>query len=114
MMSAFQDACHFTNNTRHRYEALAQKCNLVGAIAHGMGYSPGIGIRGGSLPTGHPLAHEWTVTAVGPHDAAALIARQHSNSGTDSERLFDYVITHDRETVISAARSLMQYLDPTR
>jgi hypothetical protein len=53
---------------------------------------------------------EWTVAVVGPHDAAALIARDRGDTGPDSDRTFDYVITHDRATVISAARSLMQHI----
>ena len=61
----------------------------------------------------HPLGGEWTVTVVGPHDAAALIARDCGSDVSDRERLFEYVITHDRSTVIAAARSLMQYIDAT-
>jgi len=41
-----------------------------------------------------------------------LIAQDRGDSGDDAHRTFDYVITHDRPTVINAARSLMQYIDP--
>jgi EAL domain-containing protein (putative c-di-GMP-specific phosphodiesterase class I) len=111
VMSAFQDAAHFTPATRRRYEQLADQRSMVGAIATGMAHSPGRGIRGGSLPRNHPLAGEWTVTVVGPHDAAALIARDLGDNGSEQTRSFEYVITHDRPTVIAAARSLMQYID---
>ena len=63
------------------------------------------------MPTGHPLAGEWTVTVVGPHDAVALIAHECGGHGHGAEREFDYVITHDRPTVVAAARSLMQHID---
>lgn len=114
VLSAFQDAAHFTPGTRRRYEELAQCNALVGVVAHGMTTAPGIGVRGGPLANGHPIADEWTVTVVGPHDAAALIARKRTDIVTDidDEEIFDYVITHDRETVVAAARSLMQYLRP--
>ncbi|MEO5900484.1 MAG: EAL domain-containing protein [Ilumatobacteraceae bacterium] len=111
VLSAFQDWTHFTPDTIRRYEELVVNRSMVGAIATGMVRRPGGGIRGGSLPDGHPLTGEWAVTVVGPHDAAALIARDHGDAGAQSQRRFDYVITHDRSTVIAAARSLMQYID---
>ena len=76
-----------------------------------MGSAPGIGVRGGTIELGHPVSGEWTVTVVGAHDAAALIAKEVDCAPGDTTPLFDYVITHDRDTVIAAARSLMQYID---
>ncbi|MEP7045406.1 MAG: EAL domain-containing protein [Ilumatobacteraceae bacterium] len=111
VISAFQDAAHFTPDTRHRYEQLAAKSSMVAAIATGMTRTPGRGVRGGTLPTHHPLTGEWTVTVVGPHDAAALIAYDIGDTGPDDQRPFEYVITHHRPTVIAAARALMQYID---
>lgn len=112
VISAFQDAAHFTPATRVRYERLATASSMVAAIATGMRSTPGTGVRGGCLMTGHPLSGEWTVTVVGPHEAAALIAYDRGGT-TDSEdqRSFEYVITHHRPTVIDAARSLMQYIE---
>lgn len=111
VLSAFQDGSHFTPDTIRRYEELARNRSMVGAMATRMVRRPGGGIRGGSLPDGHPLTGEWTVAVVGPHDAAALIARDCGDASAQSQRTFEYVITHDRPTVIAAARSLMQYID---
>lgn len=111
LLSAFQDASHFTPDTVHRYERLAANRSMVGAIATGMSHRPAEHVRGGSLPPDHPLCGEWTVTVVGPHDAAALIARDLGDSGPDGCRRFEYVITHDRPTVIAAGRCLLQYID---
>ena len=112
VLSAFQQATHFTPATAARYERLARRCSLVGAIARDL--RPFVaGVRHGTLTAGHPLEREWTVTVVTPHYAGALIAREHhETSDNDSERVFDYVITYDRPTVIAAARSLMQHLAP--
>jgi EAL domain-containing protein (putative c-di-GMP-specific phosphodiesterase class I) len=112
VISAFQNSDHFTSATRRRYEELAIGSSLVGAIATNMSGPAGAGVRRGSVPSDHPLAGEWTVTVVGPHDAAALIARDLGDSGPDDRRAFEYVITHDRATVIAAARSLMHHIDP--
>ena len=111
LLGAFQAARHFTGATRQRFERLAQRSSLVGALGVGMGSHPAIGVRGGSLTDGHALAGEWSVAMVGPHEAVALIAKDKGMDGPETERCFDYVITHDRATVIAAARSLMQYLD---
>ena len=113
VFGAFQSAAHFTAATVRRYENLAAQRSMVGAIGVGIGPRPAIGVRGGSLGADHPLGGEWTVTVVGPHDAAALIARDCGSDVSDRERLFEYVITHDRSTVIAAARSLMQHIDAT-
>ncbi len=111
LLSAFQDAQHFTKATMRRYADLVPHRSLVGAIGRGMPMRPTPGVRGGSLPTGHPLTGEWTVTVVGPHDAVALIATDCGDETAESQRRFEYVITHDRPTVVAAARSLMQYID---
>lgn len=112
VLGAFQSATHFTPATQRRYQELAASRSMVGAIGVGLCDAPADGVRGGNLESDHPLAGEWTVAVVGPHDAAALIAKDRDDTGSDLDRRFDYVITHDRDTVISAARSLMQYLSP--
>ncbi len=110
VLGAFQTAEHFTSATIRRYERLAEHSSMVGALGVGIVEHPAEGVRGGNLSADHPLAGEWTVVVVGPHDAAALIAKDRGDTGDDRERRFDYVITHDRTTVISAARSLIQYI----
>jgi EAL domain-containing protein (putative c-di-GMP-specific phosphodiesterase class I) len=110
LLGAFQHARHFTARTAQRYEQLANDCSFVAAIGEGMAPDPATGVRGAALPDRHPLRGEWAVTVVGPHYAAALIARDLGDTGPDADRRFDYVITHDRDLVIAAARSLMQHI----
>jgi len=112
VLGAFQDDRYLTPATLRRYCAMATRNSLVGALGLGVASAPAPGVRGGSLPVGHPITGEWTVVVVGPHDAAALIARDRLDDAEEAQRTFDYVITHDRATVTAAARSLLQYLDP--
>jgi len=112
VLGAFQDVRHLTPATLRRYQALASRHSLVGALGVGVTGAPAPGVRGGCLPVGHPITGEWTVAVVGPHDAVALIARDRLDDCDEAERTFDYVVTHDRPTVIAAARALLQYLDP--
>jgi len=65
-----------------------------------------------ALARGDRLRDEWTVIVVGAHIATALAARDCGGSGTDADREFDFVITHDRELVISAARALLGWITP--
>jgi EAL domain-containing protein (putative c-di-GMP-specific phosphodiesterase class I) len=110
VISAFQSVEQLTPAVVARYEHLAQQCCLVGAVGAGISTYPARGVRGGTLPDGHPLNMEWTVTVVGPHDAAALIARDLGDRVDEPDRRFEYVITHDRPTVIAAAKSLIAHI----
>jgi hypothetical protein len=64
-------------------------------------------VRGASLWRSEPLRGEWNVCAVGPYLAAAFVARDLGDSGPDHLRRFDFIMTHDRDLVISATRALM-------
>jgi hypothetical protein len=48
------------------------------------------------------------VAVVGDHYAGALIARDLGDSGPDRDRRFSFALTHDHDTVLAAARSLLE------
>lgn len=110
LLGAFQHARYFTPGTVKRYEHLARQCSFVAALGADMSESPATGVRGAHLAGDHPLLQEWTVIVTGSHYASALIAVDLGDTGPDGDRRFDYLVTHDRELVIEAARSLMQYI----
>lgn len=113
LLTAFEDERHFTPGTARRYERLAPHCALVGALGAGMGTRPAAGVRGADLPHDDPLAGEWVVTAVGPHFAAALIAKDLGDvGGPDRDRRFAFTTTHDRELVLRSARALLARIAP--
>ena len=43
---------------------------------------------------------------VGPHFAAAQVGRHIGDDDPDAGRTFDYVLTHDRDTVLDVAQPL--------
>ena len=104
IVSAFQSAGHFGPQTRRRYEALAADAALVAAVGVGMDANPAAGVRGASLATNDPLQHEWNVLVIGPHFAAALLARERAGVGPD--RVFDYVLSYARDVVLDVASLL--------
>jgi DICT domain-containing protein len=65
---------------------------------------PGPGIRGADLEPYDPISSEWAVIVVGAQFAAALLARERADDGG----VFDFVVTHDRGTVIAAARPVVK------
>lgn len=107
VISAFQTAERFTASTVERYRALAARCPLVAALAVGLEPESTPGVHGGIIAASDALSREWTVTVVGPHYAAALIALDLGDDGPDHDRRFEFTVTHDRDLVLEAARSLM-------
>jgi EAL domain-containing protein (putative c-di-GMP-specific phosphodiesterase class I) len=107
VLSAFQTADKVTPATSRRYARLAVACPFVGIMAADLPPGRCPGVRDSCLTAADPLVGEWVVTAVGPHYASALIARDLVDGGPDGDHRFAFMITHDRETVVSAGRALM-------
>jgi EAL domain-containing protein (putative c-di-GMP-specific phosphodiesterase class I) len=107
ILGCFQAAERFTPATTRRYTALARRAAFVGAFGIGMAAAPAPGVRGATLDANEQLAGEWNVLVVGPHQAAALIARDLGDDGPDMERRFAHTLVEDRDLVVRAARALM-------
>jgi EAL domain-containing protein (putative c-di-GMP-specific phosphodiesterase class I) len=112
VLACFQDVRFFGEATRARYSHLASRGVMTAAFGEGMPPAPGLSIRGGPLQPDDPLTNEWIVIVIGPHFAAALVARDCGDQGTDQQRRLDFVITHDRELVIEAAKPVLTRLLP--
>ncbi|SFA45605.1 EAL domain, c-di-GMP-specific phosphodiesterase class I (or its enzymatically inactive variant) [Rhodococcoides kroppenstedtii] len=113
VLSAIQRARWFSPEVVARYGELAAKHPFVAALAVGLEDEPAPGVRSAALDPTERFANEWTVTVVGRHYFAALIARDLGDVGVDDDdRRFDFVLTHDRATVVAAARSMMKRVLP--
>jgi len=104
--AVFQDSSFFTTETRSGYEELAEAAALVCALGPGMPEAPGTGIRGASLAPDDPLNGEWIVAVVGPHFAAALVARE-TGAGGNADQPFEHCVTYDRTLVVEATDQLL-------
>lgn len=107
IFAAFQDRGRFTAQTAARYERFARSCSLTAAFGLGLDDTPAPGVRGASIDADDVLCSEWSVLVLGVYEAAALVARDLGDDGPDDERRFTYAVTHDRDLVISAARTLL-------
>jgi EAL domain-containing protein (putative c-di-GMP-specific phosphodiesterase class I) len=114
VVGAFQDAKRFTADTAVRYTRLAERCPLVAALGVGLREEPAPRVRGVELSVDDPVKGEWVVAVVGTHYLGALIAKDlgDDDSVADLERRFSFIVTHDRETVLAAARSLLERVIP--
>ncbi|WP_298805367.1 EAL domain-containing protein, partial [uncultured Pseudokineococcus sp.] len=129
LLAALQHSRYFGARTAARYRRLASSAALVAVLGEGMAVHPTERVRGALLEAGDPLLEEWVVAVVNPHFTAALVAREVHGSGgradespevstggpgqpaagPDAERVFEYVITYERELVLEvAARLLMR------
>ncbi|WP_375499104.1 EAL domain-containing protein [uncultured Jatrophihabitans sp.] len=94
-----------------RFRSLAAVCRFVGVLGVGMPAEPMPGVRGAAVAPDDPLTTEWTVVVVGAHYAGALIAREIHDGDepvTESDRRYEFVLTHDRDTVLAAGRHLLR------
>ena len=113
VLATFQDARFFTPHTGERYRRLAQRAGFVGALGANMPAVPIPGVRGCVLGPGDPLIGEWDIAVVGPHYAAALVARDLGDTGPDRDRRFEFVVSHDRRLAIQIALALITRVWPS-
>lgn len=107
VVSAFQEARFFTPATHRIYADLAERTALVAALGVGLAPEPAPGVRGTSLSLEDPLRGEWDVAVIGPHFAAALVARDLGDGGPDRQRRFEFVLTFERELVVDVVQSML-------
>lgn len=112
VLACFQEAAHFGEQTQKRYGALARHIAFVAALGQGMPAEPVPGVRGAVLSGGDLLRGEWHIVVVGPHLAAALLARDLGDHGPEMDRRFEFVLTYDRNIVVRAAAALMERVAP--
>jgi diguanylate cyclase (GGDEF)-like protein len=110
--STFQEARHVTPSTERRYAELAAATGFVCAVGEGLDVEPLPGVRGATLAPADPVRDEWDVVVLGPHFAAALLARDLGSTGPDMDRQFEYALTYERATVVEAARALLSRVAP--
>jgi diguanylate cyclase (GGDEF)-like protein/PAS domain S-box-containing protein len=110
--ATFQEARHFTPATTLRYRDLVERTGFVCALGEDLPVEPLPGLRGAALSPTDPVRGEWDVTVLGPHFAAALLARDLGDDGPDAERRFAYALTYDRDTVVRATAALLARVAP--
>ncbi|HXQ43774.1 MAG TPA: EAL domain-containing protein [Acidimicrobiales bacterium] len=120
LLGCFQDGRHFSGTTSARYGDLAQRSSFTAIFGAHMAdvILPEIHVPEIHVPEIHvvdlspeeALCKEWNVIVVGPNYSGALVARDLGETGEDRYRRYDHIVTHDRDLVVEAARSLLRWI----
>jgi EAL domain-containing protein (putative c-di-GMP-specific phosphodiesterase class I) len=105
VLSTFESADAFDDETRARLAQLAARGPLVAVFGVGIEREPALGVRGVALDPHDPLTQEWTVAVLGAHYAVAVISR--ALDPVDGADRFKFVLTHDRLLVAAVCRSML-------
>ena len=109
VLTALQNGVNFGLPTRRRYAALAATSPLVAVFGANFTLDQPSEIRVVRHDACDALSSQWVVVTLGPHIAAALVARERGGQAAacDEDREFDFVITHDRAVVTAVASALL-------
>ncbi|WP_072804833.1 EAL domain-containing protein [Rhodococcoides yunnanense] len=114
ILGSFEKREHFTVPTARRWEVMASRAALVGALAVGIDSEPAPRVRGADLAADDPVREEWVVVVLSPHFSAVLAAKDLGDTGPDAARRFSYVLSHDPQLTVDCARSLLLRLPVER
>jgi DICT domain-containing protein len=81
---------------------------FVGVLGADLPARPAPYVRGGHLAEDDPIRREWDVAVIGPHFAATLVACDLGDDGADEDRRFDFIVSHNRDLAVEAARTLLR------
>lgn len=112
VLATFQTADRLRPVEQDLYAGIADESSFVGVMAAQLPEVELRQVRQADLGPDDPVRDEWDVVALGPHYAVALIAQDVGLDVPEPQREFRYVLTHDRDTVVRAARSLMKRFAP--
>jgi len=108
LLACFHSRRRFREVTQHRYTHLATRTAFAAVVGRDVPADPAPGVRGAQLTDGDPIGDEWCVLVLGPHFAGALLAKLASDGRSADDRIFDFVITFERDVVIAAARPILK------
>ncbi len=112
ILATFQTADRLRPFEQNLYAGIADESSFVGVMAAHLPEVEVRQVRQANLEPDDPVRDEWDVVALGPHYAVALIAQDVGLDVPEPQREFRYVLTHDRDIVVRAARSLMARFAP--
>jgi EAL domain-containing protein (putative c-di-GMP-specific phosphodiesterase class I) len=110
LLACIEHGRYFTSETQARYVAFASRASFTAVMGADMPHVALADLHIVDLPPAEHLCREWNVLVVGPNYTGALVARDLGETGEDDYRRYDHIVTHDRELVIDAARSLLHWI----
>jgi EAL domain-containing protein (putative c-di-GMP-specific phosphodiesterase class I) len=112
LLATFQDRRHLAPGTRSHYAELARRSSFTAIFGAHMTGVDLPGVHAVDVKADETLCREWNVIVVGPHYTGALVARDMGERAQERHRRYQHIVTHDRELVMEAARSLLGWIGP--
>lgn len=110
-LANFHDTQWVTDEDRKTLRHVVDSNTLTFISAGDVPTAVGANLRTHRRHAANPLSREWVVIVLQAHFAAAFAARNRGGWSTAREPRFDFVLTHDRDLVVTAARALLQGID---
>ncbi|WP_072803429.1 DICT sensory domain-containing protein [Rhodococcoides yunnanense] len=107
LLGTFQHARHFGGRASERWNSLAERMAYTGVCGTGMPAGVDSLIHSAPLDPEDPLTTEWNVVVLAPHFCCVLSAKDLFRGSAENNREFDYVVSHDRSTVVRCARTIL-------
>lgn len=111
LLACVQDGGLLTRDARIHYEGLSHQAAFTALFGTDMSGVRLPDAQVVDVPPRHELAKEWNVIVVGPSYTGALVAHDLGDDGDTRYRRYDHIVTHDRDLVVEAARSLLRWID---
>lgn len=110
MLAGFERGNHFPAEQQERYRELSRHNALTVVFADGAPTvdSPRYQVR--SPGPSSPFNHEWQLIVLSAGFAGAFLARALGDRGPEDERRYEFIYTHDRDTVVTAAKAFLSDL----
>jgi EAL domain-containing protein (putative c-di-GMP-specific phosphodiesterase class I) len=111
LLACFQDGRGLTREHRVHYEELARQASFAAVFGTNLSAMALLDSQVVDVPADLALFREWNVIVLGPNYTAAVVARDLGDGGEEQYRRYDHIVTHDRELVVEASRSLLRWID---
>ncbi len=111
ILGTFQHDRYFRGNTKARWQTMAEHSAYTGVCGVGMGGKSETHLHRAPLDPADGMTQEWNVVVLGAHFCCVLSAREMNTGDLGPDREFDYVISHDRCTVVRCAKAILHRFD---
>lgn len=111
VLGTFQHARQFARPTQRRWQRMAGNIAYTGIYGIDMACLTVPGIITSSIDPSDELVEEWNVVVLGQFFCCVLSARDLRWGVDELGRTFEYVVSHDRGTVVRCARAVLSRFD---
>jgi len=107
MLVGLEHSNHFPPEREAHYRDLARRNALTLVFADGAPTVDSPRYQVMSPGASSPFNHEWQIIVLSADFAGAFLARELGDRGPEPDRRYEFIYTHDRDTVVTAAKAFL-------